>query len=61
MLPHSQRPPSCLGVRSDPMPGLMRNTLYRNRHRLQGYGLKFWCNERQEVERVLAVCTSQDP
>lgn len=40
---------------------LMRSTLYKNKKRLQGYGMKFWCNERQEIERVLAVCTSQDP
>lgn len=39
---------------------LTRRVLYRNRGRLKGYGMKFWCNEEAEIERVLAVC-NQDP
>ena len=37
---------------------LMAPTIYRNRGRIEGYGLKFWCDERAEVDRVLVVATT---
>lgn len=36
---------------------LMAPTIYRNRERIEGYGLKFWCDERAEIDRVLAAAT----
>jgi hypothetical protein len=37
---------------------LMAPTIYRHKGRLDGYGLKFWCNERAEIERVLAAAAA---
>lgn len=34
---------------------LMSRTLYRNRNRIDGYGLKFWCEDQVEVSRILAA------
>lgn len=34
---------------------LMAPTIYRHKGQLEGYGLKFWCNEKPEIERVLAA------
>ncbi len=36
---------------------LMAPTIYRHKRRAEGYGLKFWCNEHAEIERVLAIVT----
>ncbi len=33
---------------------LSRN-IYRNQQAVNGYGLKFWCEEQEEVQRVLAI------
>jgi len=40
---------------------LMRRTLYRHRGRVNGYGMKFWCADEEEMKRVLAACANQDP
>jgi hypothetical protein len=32
---------------------LMARTIYRHKDRFDGYGLKFWCDEKSEVTRVL--------
>lgn len=40
---------------------LMHRQLYRYKGRVEGYGMKFWCADKEETKRVLAVCTSQDP
>ena len=34
---------------------LLSPTLFRHHQRVDGYGLKFWCNDRAEIERVLLV------
>lgn len=36
---------------------LLGRTVYRREGQLDGYGLKFWCNERAEVERILRAAT----
>lgn len=40
---------------------LMNRTIYRQRKGVKGYGMKFWCNDAAETERVLAACAYQDP
>lgn len=35
---------------------LIRRTVYRNRRTVDGYGIKLWCNDTAEKERVLAIC-----
>lgn len=32
---------------------LLAPTIYRHKQRIEGYGLKFWCDERVEIDRVL--------
>lgn len=34
---------------------LIASTIYRHEQRVEGYGLKFWCDERATIERVLAA------
>lgn len=40
---------------------LMGRTIYRRRGTTSGYGMKFWCGDQAETERVLAACRRQDP
>lgn len=37
---------------------LMSRTLYRHQGRLEGYGLKFWCADRTEVDRILVAANA---
>lgn len=34
---------------------LMARTIYREKNRFEGYGLKFWCEDKAEIARILAV------
>lgn len=39
-------------------PGYLRHlarNIYRNRRSVDGYGLKFWCDQPEEIRRVLAI------
>jgi hypothetical protein len=36
---------------------LMRNTLYRNSKRVDGYGLKIWCNDPAEKKRLVEIAS----
>lgn len=40
---------------------LMQKVLYRHNRTLGGYGVKFWCNDAQERQRVLSICNGQNP
>lgn len=39
---------------------LMSRTLYRHQSRLEGYGLKFWCDDRAEIARVLNAAEARN-
>jgi hypothetical protein len=39
---------------------LMSRTLYRNRNKIEGYGLKFWCGDQAEIARVLTAVGEKD-
>lgn len=52
---------SVYGETEDKYLSIMRKSLYRHRGRINGYGMKFWCAEDEEMKRVLAACANQDP
>lgn len=33
----------------------IKNTLYRNKGRVEGYGLKIWCEEDSEIKRLTKI------
>ena len=45
--------PSFYGDIEDRYLQLIARNIYRHEHRVEGYGLKFWCTEREVIERVL--------
>lgn len=47
---------SIYGETEDRYLKLMHRVLYRRNRNLSGYGIKFWCNEDPEKQRVLAIC-----
>jgi hypothetical protein len=47
--------PNIYGDIEDRYLRLLVPTIYRHEQRLDGYGLKFWCNDRGMVDRVLAA------
>lgn len=47
---------SVYGETEDRYLHLTRRVLYRHNRNLGGYGIKFWCSEDAEKQRVLAIC-----
>lgn len=39
---------------------ILRSTLYRNQGRVDGYGVKIWCAEPAEKERLAAIASLRD-
>lgn len=47
--------PNIYGDIEDRYLRLLAPTIYRHEQRLDGYGLKFWCNNREMIDNVLAA------
>lgn len=47
--------PNVYGDIEDRYLRLIAPTIYRHEKRVEGYGLKFWCGQRESIERVLAA------
>jgi hypothetical protein len=47
--------PNIYGDIEDRYLRLITPTIYRHEQRIDGYGLKFWCNEQQRIDDVLAI------
>jgi len=47
--------PNLYGDIEDRYLRLIAPTIYRHEQRVEGYGLKFWCDERAAIDRVLAA------